>query len=131
MMFDMGCDVGGVSRPRNVRCVPWLGEEHGGGIDHRRDAADDLAFGLGDAVLARTILVAGGAGGANFLLRALGLLGTLLAKLAGLGLYPVEMHIDTQTDIASDTLWLGTADGGSPAPEQRDALCAALDAVSL
>lgn len=62
---------------------------------------------------------------------ALGLLGTLLAKLAGLGLYPVEMHIDTQTDIASDTLWLGTADGGSPAPEQRDALCAALDAVSL
>jgi hypothetical protein len=60
---------------------------------------------------------------------ALGLLGALLAKLAALGLYPVEMHIDTQTDIASDTLWLSTADGASPAPGLRDALCAALDGV--
>ncbi|HEX6240345.1 MAG TPA: hypothetical protein VFZ61_05610 [Polyangiales bacterium] len=59
----------------------------------------------------------------------LGLLGALLAKLAHLGLYPVEMHIDTQTDIACDTLWLGTADGGSPAPELRNALCSALDAA--
>ena len=60
---------------------------------------------------------------------ALGLLGALLAKLAALGLYPVEMHIDTQTDIASDTLWLCTADGGSPAPALHDALCAALDTL--
>ena len=61
---------------------------------------------------------------------ALGLLGTLLARLAGLGLYPVEMHIDTQTDVASDTLWLGTADGGSASPELRATLCVALDAVT-
>jgi hypothetical protein len=61
---------------------------------------------------------------------ALGLLGTLLARLAGLGLYPVEMHIDTQTDIASDTLWLSTADGESPSPEMRTVLCGMLDFVT-
>lgn len=56
----------------------------------------------------------------------LGLLGALLAKLAGLGLYPVEMHIDTQTDLASDVLWLCTADADSPSEALRDALESAL-----
>jgi hypothetical protein len=48
----------------------------------------------------------------------LGLLGTLLDKLATLGLYPIEMHIETtQSDVACDALWLSTADGGSPSSE--------------
>jgi hypothetical protein len=53
---------------------------------------------------------------------ALGLLGTLLAKLAALGLYPVEMHIETQTQRALDMLWLSTADGGAPGDILRAAL---------
>jgi hypothetical protein len=48
----------------------------------------------------------------------LGLLGTLLDKLASLGLYPIEMHIETTPgDIACDALWLSTADGGTPSGE--------------
>jgi hypothetical protein len=53
---------------------------------------------------------------------ALGLLGTLLEKLAALGLYPVEMHIETQTQRALDMLWLSTADGGAPGDLLRAAL---------
>ena len=52
----------------------------------------------------------------------LGLLGSLLDKLASLGLYPIEMHIETQTDLACDALWLSTADGGSPSIELTRAL---------
>jgi hypothetical protein len=48
----------------------------------------------------------------------LGLLGSLLDKLASLGLYPIEMHIETTpSDLACDALWLSTADGGSPSSE--------------
>lgn len=48
----------------------------------------------------------------------LGLLGTLLDKLASLGLYPIEMHIETTpSDVACDALWLSTADGGTPSSE--------------
>jgi len=52
----------------------------------------------------------------------LGLLGSLLDKLASLGLYPSEMHIETQTSLACDALWLSTADGGSPSSELTSAL---------
>jgi hypothetical protein len=57
----------------------------------------------------------------------LGLLGKLLEKLAALGLYPVEMHIETQTQRASDTLWLSTAEGGMPGDLSRAALERVLD----
>jgi hypothetical protein len=54
---------------------------------------------------------------------ALGLLGSLLDKLASLGLYPIEMHIETTpSDVACDALWLSTADGGSPSSELTRAL---------
>jgi len=52
----------------------------------------------------------------------LGLLGAVLEKLAVLGLYPIEMHIETQTARAEDTIWLCTADGGTPGDAQREAL---------
>lgn len=53
----------------------------------------------------------------------LGLLGSLLDKLASLGLYPIEMHIETTpSDVACDALWLSTADGGSPSSELTRAL---------
>jgi hypothetical protein len=52
----------------------------------------------------------------------LGLLGALLEKLVALGLYPVEMHIETQTQRALDMLWLSTADGGAPGDLVRAAL---------
>jgi hypothetical protein len=62
----------------------------------------------------------------------LGLLGAVLEKLAVLGLYPVEMHIETETSRAADTLWLCTADGGTPSDALRDALERALHgALSL
>lgn len=62
----------------------------------------------------------------------LGLLGAVLEKLAALGLYPVEMHIETQTARAEDTLWLCTADGGMPSEALRDALERALkSAIAL
>jgi hypothetical protein len=52
----------------------------------------------------------------------LGLLGALLEKLLSLGLYPVEMHIDTHTQRATDTLWLCAADGARPSDIARAAL---------
>lgn len=62
----------------------------------------------------------------------LGLLGVVLEKLAALGLYPAEMHIETQTARAEDTLWLCTADGGTPSDALRDSLERALEgALSL
>jgi UTP:GlnB (protein PII) uridylyltransferase len=45
----------------------------------------------------------------------LGLLGALLARLADLQLYPVELHIETKNRRAHDCLWLGTLGlGGKP-----------------
>jgi UTP:GlnB (protein PII) uridylyltransferase len=46
----------------------------------------------------------------------LGLLGSLLARLADLQLYPVEMHIETKNRRAHDCLWLGTLGLGGQAP---------------
>lgn len=37
---------------------------------------------------------------------ALGLLGALLAQIAGLSLFPIEMHIDTRAGRAHDCFWL-------------------------
>lgn len=52
----------------------------------------------------------------------LGLLGALLAQLATLGLFPIEMHIETRAGRAEDSLWLFTPDSLRPSPEQQLAL---------
>jgi UTP:GlnB (protein PII) uridylyltransferase len=46
----------------------------------------------------------------------LGLLGSLLARLSKLQLYPVEMHIETKNRRAHDCFWLGTLGLGGKAP---------------
>ena len=51
----------------------------------------------------------------------LGLLGSLLAQLAKVSLYPLEMHIETRAGRAEDSLWLYT-DHGRPTFEQQEAL---------
>jgi hypothetical protein len=59
----------------------------------------------------------------------LGLLGSLLTRLALLGLVPVELHIETKDGRAYDSLWLCDAGGDSPAPtdDARDAVAQVLD----
>jgi hypothetical protein len=52
----------------------------------------------------------------------LGLLGWLLASLAALSLFPVEMHIETRGGRAYDSLWVGGAAGNTPSAQARDAL---------
>lgn len=52
----------------------------------------------------------------------LGLLGALLASVGSLGLFPVEVHIETRGGRAYDCLWLGAANGAAPAAGARDAL---------
>ncbi len=44
----------------------------------------------------------------------LGLLGALLGALAELGLFPLELHIETRAGRAYDSLWLAAAGGGAP-----------------
>ncbi|MEI9951732.1 MAG: hypothetical protein WDO74_22825 [Pseudomonadota bacterium] len=57
----------------------------------------------------------------------LGLLGSLLMRLALLGLVPVELHIETKAKRAYDSLWLCAADGGAPTSDARDAVAQVLD----
>ncbi|HKO46192.1 MAG TPA: hypothetical protein VJV79_00625 [Polyangiaceae bacterium] len=57
----------------------------------------------------------------------LGLLGSLLARLALVGLVPVELHIETKAGRAYDSLWLHAADGTPPTSELRGTLCRLLD----
>jgi hypothetical protein len=52
----------------------------------------------------------------------LGLLGALLASLAALTLFPIEVHIETRAGRAYDSLWIGAAEGASPSAQARDAL---------
>jgi len=52
----------------------------------------------------------------------LGLLGQLLASFAKLGLFPIEMHIETRDGRAFDSLWLCTADRQCPSRGTRTAL---------
>jgi hypothetical protein len=59
----------------------------------------------------------------------LGLLGSLLAQLAKLGLYPIEMHIETRNGRAEDQLWLYTDQAPRPSSEQQSALEQVLDAA--
>ena len=59
----------------------------------------------------------------------LGLLGSLLAQLANLDLYPIEMHIETRNGRAEDQLWLYTDQAPLPTAEQQQALEKALDAA--
>ena len=51
----------------------------------------------------------------------LGLLGALLGTLAELGLFPVELHIETRGGRAYDSLWLAAADGTQPPTRTADA----------
>jgi len=57
----------------------------------------------------------------------LGLLGSLLSRLALLGLVPVELHIETEAGRAYDSLWLRAAGGGPPTSDARDAVAQLLD----
>jgi hypothetical protein len=52
----------------------------------------------------------------------LGLLGALLSSLAALGLFPIEMHIETHQGRAHDNLWLSAAGGNRPSHEAKRAL---------
>lgn len=52
----------------------------------------------------------------------LGLLGALLGGIAGLGLFPVEVHIETRGGRAYDCLWLGAAGGAAPTSSTKEAL---------
>ena len=52
----------------------------------------------------------------------LGLLGSLLAQLAKLTLYPIEMHIETKDGRAEDSLWLYTDQAPRPSGELQEAL---------
>lgn len=52
----------------------------------------------------------------------LGLLGELLASLAVLMLFPVEMHIETRDGRAHDCLWLRGVGASQPRPEAADLL---------
>ena len=52
----------------------------------------------------------------------LGLLGSLLASLAALLLFPIEMHIETRAGRAHDRLWLGGVGASSPSSRAQEAL---------
>jgi hypothetical protein len=51
----------------------------------------------------------------------LGLLGALLGGLGDLGLFPVELHIETRGGRAYDSLWLTAAGGTKPPAAAREA----------
>jgi len=57
----------------------------------------------------------------------LGLLGSLLTRLALLGLVPVELHIETKAGRAYDSLWLHAADGTPPPRDAYDSVSQVLD----
>jgi hypothetical protein len=50
------------------------------------------------------------------------LLGSLLAQLAKLTLYPIEMHIETKDGRAEDSLWLYTDQAPRPSGDLQEAL---------
>lgn len=52
----------------------------------------------------------------------LGLLGSILASLATLMLFPIEMHIETRAGRAYDALWLAGMGGNAPSSRAVDAL---------
>ncbi|MDB4987448.1 MAG: hypothetical protein JWN04_2626 [Myxococcaceae bacterium] len=56
----------------------------------------------------------------------LGLLGSMLAELALLLLFPVELHIETRSGRAYDSFWLNAVGGAQPAPDVRTSLERAL-----
>jgi hypothetical protein len=51
----------------------------------------------------------------------LGLLGALLGSLGELGLHPLELHVETRSGRAYDSLWLSGAGGAPPPAALRDA----------
>ena len=57
----------------------------------------------------------------------LGLLGSLLTRLALLGLVPIELHIETKAGRAYDSLWLRSVGGEPLTSEVRDAVAQVLD----
>jgi len=56
-----------------------------------------------------------------------GLLGTLLTRLALLGLVPIELHIETRAGRAYDSLWLCGAGGEAPSGDAGDAVLQVLE----
>ncbi|MDB4986720.1 MAG: hypothetical protein JWN04_1898 [Myxococcaceae bacterium] len=56
----------------------------------------------------------------------LGLLGSMLAQLAVLSLFPMEMHIETRAGRAYDSFWLSAVGGSEPGPATRSSLERAL-----
>jgi len=52
----------------------------------------------------------------------LGLLGSMLSSLSTLGLFPIEMHIETHLGRARDSLWLCGTGATRPSLEARRAL---------
>jgi hypothetical protein len=52
----------------------------------------------------------------------LGLLGALLATLASVELFPIELHIDTQAGVARDQLWLVSPGATQPSTSARSAV---------
>jgi hypothetical protein len=52
----------------------------------------------------------------------LGILGSLLASLATVMLFPVEMHIETRDGRAYDTFWLAGMSGAEPSPRAHEAV---------
>ncbi len=60
----------------------------------------------------------------------LGLLGSLLASLAALLLFPVEMRIETRGGRAYDRLWLAGIGGSAPSAGAREALLRRLSSWS-
>ncbi len=115
----------------------WIAELHveslPGGADPRSLVYVELADGDDDPLpsplppLVATDMAASPDHGGTLLLTVeaednLGLLGSLLAALAELSLFPVEMHIDTRAGRAHDKLWLCDASGESPSPAALEAL---------
>lgn len=58
----------------------------------------------------------------------LGLLGEILSSIAQLGLFPVEMHIQTRDGVAVDNLWLAPANRQAPSATDQVALARMLNA---
>jgi len=56
-----------------------------------------------------------------------GLLGSLLTRLALLGLVPIELHIETRAGRAYDSLWLCAAGGEPPTGDAGDAVLQVLE----
>jgi len=99
------------------------------GISYVGLAGERAQVGAGDHVLAldRFSLIDSTDYGGSLMLElqapdSLGLLGAMLSSLAALGLFPIEMHIETHAGRAQDCLWLCATGASRPEPEAKRAL---------